>query len=114
MKDLEVGKVQHGRDVKSIFWDDGNTILMKTKDLLKLLDYCRNRSPNLKRVTMYGSGQYINLKSLDELIKLKKLGYLEYIVVWSQVIWYEKSHPIYFSKRNDRNRATFFKYIESL
>ena len=74
IKDLEVGKDQHGKDVESIFFGDGNTILMKTKDLLKLLDYCKELFPKLKRVTMYGSAQYINLKSLDELIKLNKAG----------------------------------------
>ncbi len=74
MKDLEIGKAQHGKDVESIFFGDGNTILIKTKDLLKLLDYCKEIFPKLKRVTMYGSAQYINLKSLDELIKLNKAG----------------------------------------
>ncbi len=41
MKDLEIGKCQSGKDIESIFFGDGNTILMKTKDLLKLLDYCK-------------------------------------------------------------------------
>ena len=73
-KDLETGKYQSKKKVENIFFADGNTILMKTKDLLELLDYCRELFPKLKRVTMYGSAQFINLKGLDELIKLRKAG----------------------------------------
>ena len=74
MKDLEKGKSQSEKEVENIFFADGNTILMKTKDLLELLDYCRELFPKLKRVTMYGSAQFINLKDLDELTRLKKAG----------------------------------------
>ena len=73
-KDLETGKYQSKKKVENIFFADGNTILMKTKDLLELLDYCRELFPKLKRVTMYGSAQFINLKDLDELTRLKKAG----------------------------------------
>ena len=73
-KDLETGKNQSKEEVENIFFADGNTILMKTKDLLELLDYCRELFPKLKRVTMYGSAQFINLKSLDELTRLRKAG----------------------------------------
>lgn len=73
-KDLETGKCQSKKEVENIFFADGNTILMKTKDLLELLDYCRELFPKLKRVTMYGSAQFINLKDLDELTRLRKAG----------------------------------------
>jgi radical SAM superfamily enzyme YgiQ (UPF0313 family) len=74
MEDLETGKTQYGKGVENIFFGDGNTILMKTEDLLKLLRYCNELFPKLKKITMYGSAQYINLKNLDELIRLKKAG----------------------------------------
>lgn len=74
MKDLEEGKHQSKKEVESIFFADGNTILMKTKDLLRILKFCKELFPKLKRVTMYGSAQFINLKSLDELIELKRAG----------------------------------------
>jgi len=72
--DLELAKAKYGTTVEKIFFSDGNTILMKTDDLLKLLHHCNKLFPNLKRVTMYGSAQYINLKTLDEFIKLRSAG----------------------------------------
>jgi len=72
--DLELAKSKYGTTVDKIFFSDGNTILMKTNDLLKLLHHCNKLFPNLKRVTMYGSAQYINLKSLDEFVALKEAG----------------------------------------
>lgn len=74
MKDLKKARARYGDTVKNIFFSDGNTILMKTKDLLALLNYCHELFPKLKRVTMYGSAQYIVLKTLDELIQLQEAG----------------------------------------
>lgn len=74
MRDLELGKAHYGENVEKIFFGDGNTILMKTEDLLKILHYCNKLFPNLKRITMYGSAQYINLKTLDEFVKLREAG----------------------------------------
>ena len=74
IKDLEMGKTRYGEGVQNIFFSDGNTILMKTKDLLELLRYCNKLFPKLEKITMYGSAQFINLKSLDEFIKLKEAG----------------------------------------
>lgn len=72
--DLELAKAKYGTSIKKIFFSDGNTILMKTDDLLEILRHCQKLFPNLKRVTMYGSAQYINLKSLDEFIELREAG----------------------------------------
>lgn len=74
IEDLEIGREKMGKDVEKFFFSDGNTILMKTTDLLTILNHCTKLFPNLKSVTMYGSAQYINLKTSDEFIKLKKAG----------------------------------------
>ncbi|PAB61417.1 radical SAM protein [Anaeromicrobium sediminis] len=73
-KDLEYAKDIYGEELEKIFFSDGNTILMKTKDLLDILSYAKSLFPNLKRATMYGSAQYINLKSLEELKELRNHG----------------------------------------
>jgi radical SAM superfamily enzyme YgiQ (UPF0313 family) len=73
-EDLVLAKMHYGDTVEKIFFSDGNTILMKTKDLLEMLNYAHELFPSLKRITMYGSSQYINLKSLDELKELNKAG----------------------------------------
>jgi len=74
IEDLKLSRAHYGKNVKKIFFSDGNSILMKTDDLLELLHLCNKLFPNLKRVTMYGSAQYINLKTLEELVKLRKAG----------------------------------------
>ncbi|WP_330671557.1 radical SAM protein [Anaeromicrobium sp.] len=73
-KDLEDAKGIYGEKLEKIFFSDGNTILMKTKDIIDILKYSKSLFPKLKRATMYGSAQYINLKSLDELKELRKHG----------------------------------------
>ena len=73
-EDLEEARSKFGDAVKKIFFADGNTILMKTEELLDVLRFCRDSFPNLKSVTMYGSAQYILLKSQDELNSLKEAG----------------------------------------
>ncbi|KDR96310.1 Radical SAM superfamily protein [Peptoclostridium litorale DSM 5388] len=73
-EDLEEAMSEFGDCVKKIFFADGNTILMKTDELLDILRFCRDSFPNLKSVTMYGSAQYILLKSQDELNALKSAG----------------------------------------
>lgn len=74
INELEKGKIKFRGEVKKIFLCDGNTVLMKTEELLKILKYCKRIFPNLERITMYGSAQYINLKSVEEFKKLKKAG----------------------------------------
>lgn len=73
-EDLDIAKDAYGNTIEKIFFGDGNTILMKTKDLIELFLYSRDLFPNLKSITLYGSVQYINLKTLDELKKLKEAG----------------------------------------
>lgn len=73
-KDLDYAKSKYGSSVEKIFFSDGNTILMKTEDLLDLLNYSNQLFPSLKRITMYGSAQYINLKTSDEIKQLKEAG----------------------------------------
>ncbi len=72
--DLEKAMSKFGDSVRKIFFADGNTILMKTEELLDILHFCKDSFPNLKSVTMYGSAQYILLKSQEELNSLNEAG----------------------------------------
>ena len=74
IEDLESAKEKYGQSIEKIFFSDGNTILMKTNDLLKILHHSNKLFPFLRQVTMYGSAQFINLKSQGELNKLKQAG----------------------------------------
>ncbi len=63
-----------GNRVKTLFFPAGNTIIMKTDDLVNICEYARVKFPNLERITVYGSSQYINKKSVDDLKRLAKAG----------------------------------------
>ncbi len=73
-QDLKSAREYYGDSVRSLFLSDGNTILMKTVDLLEVLTYARELFPALTRITMYGSAQFINLKTPVELSALRQAG----------------------------------------
>lgn len=73
-KDLQLAQMHYGDTAESLFFADGNTILMKTDQLMEILAETRNLFPGLQRITMYGSARYINMKSLEELQRLKDNG----------------------------------------
>lgn len=73
-EDIDLGRSYYGNAVRTIFLADGNTILMKTPQLIEILDYAYQVFPHLERVTTYGSSQYIDLKSTADLQSLKKAG----------------------------------------
>jgi radical SAM superfamily enzyme YgiQ (UPF0313 family) len=67
--------LQHyGPNVESLFFPDGNTICLKTKDLLEILQYSRQLFPHLERITVYGSAKFILRKTSAELESLREAG----------------------------------------
>ncbi len=74
MEDLdEAGRVyDHG--VQTLFFPAGNTIAMKTDDLCRICEYARKVFPKLRRITVYGSSQYIAKKGADGLARLARAG----------------------------------------
>jgi len=73
-QDLAAACEHYGSDVRSLFLPDGNTILMKTRELVEILEYARELFPGLDRVTMYGSAQFINRKTAEEMAALRRAG----------------------------------------
>lgn len=73
-EDLLAAQNYYGNKVQSIFFPDGNTILMKTDQLVEILNYARELFPFLMRMTVYGSAKYIKLKTLAELRRLREAG----------------------------------------
>lgn len=57
-----------------LFLADGNSILMKTDQLVEVLEYAYQVFPELERVTTYGSAHFITAKSLSELRRLRAAG----------------------------------------
>lgn len=59
---------------RRIFLADGDALMMKQADLVRLLEYLRKRFPTCERVGVYGSPRSILIKSVEDLKKLKELG----------------------------------------
>ncbi len=62
------------RAIRSLFLADGNTILMKTDQLVRVLEHARRRFPWLERITSYGASQYLVLKTPEEMRRLAEAG----------------------------------------
>lgn len=72
--DLRVAQAQYGTNVDTVFFPDGNTIIMRTEQLEEIFRYTRQLFPHMERITLYGSTQFINRKSKEELERLKEAG----------------------------------------
>ncbi len=73
-EDLLMAQNYYGNRVQTLFFPDGNTIVMKTDQLVEILNYARELFPYLKRITVYGSARILKLKSLADLRRLKEAG----------------------------------------
>ena len=73
-EDLRTAKEYYGDKIETVFLPDGNTILMRTEQLLEILACARELFPGLKRVTSYGSARFINLKPAEDLRLLREAG----------------------------------------
>jgi len=73
-EDLLWAKNNYSYPIKTVFFPSGNTIIMKTEDFVEILKYTKKLFPNLKRITIYGSAQYIVKKGLNNLKKIAEAG----------------------------------------
>lgn len=73
-EDLVAARGYYGNSIKSVFFPDGNTIIMKTDDLCQIFAYAYHIFPYLERITIYGSARFVNKKSLEDLRRLKECG----------------------------------------
>ena len=60
--------------IHTIFFPSGNTIIMKTSDLIDILNYTTELFPTIKRITVYGSSQYIVRKGIEDMKKIAEAG----------------------------------------
>jgi radical SAM superfamily enzyme YgiQ (UPF0313 family) len=64
----------YGDAVRTVFFADGNTIVMRTSELVEIFQYTRSIFPALERITLYGSARFIVKKTPEELSALKNAG----------------------------------------
>lgn len=60
--------------IKRIFLADGDALIVKTEDLLYILDKCHEIFPEAERISAYGAPKDVLLKTPQELKKLKQAG----------------------------------------
>jgi radical SAM superfamily enzyme YgiQ (UPF0313 family) len=73
-EDLDTARFLYGRRVKTLFLPAGNTIAMPTDALCTVCIHAGTCFPDLERITVYGSSQYILQKGLKELKQLRESG----------------------------------------
>jgi radical SAM superfamily enzyme YgiQ (UPF0313 family) len=56
------------------FLQDADNLIVKTKDLVEILRFLREKFPNLTRVTTYSRSRTVSRKSLDELREIREAG----------------------------------------
>ncbi|MEI8172859.1 MAG: radical SAM protein [Deltaproteobacteria bacterium] len=59
---------------QSIFFQDANSIIMKTSDLIDVLSFTRKKFPSVERITSYCRSKTAARKSVEELKRLKEAG----------------------------------------
>jgi radical SAM superfamily enzyme YgiQ (UPF0313 family) len=73
--DITSARMHFGEHVHTVFLADGNSIIMKTPQLLEIINYCYAVFPNLERVTSYGSAKFVlKTKTVKDLKQLQKAG----------------------------------------
>lgn len=60
--------------IRRIFFADGDALIVKTKDLLYILDVTKRLYPEAERISIYGAPRDVLLKSDEELKALKEAG----------------------------------------
>lgn len=73
-QELDEAKNHYGVNARRLFLADGNSILMKTNQLVEVLEYAYEVFSKLERVTIYGSAHFIAIKSVAELRQLRSAG----------------------------------------
>ena len=59
---------------ENVFLQDANSLILKTDDLLAILDFLREKFPQIKRITSYCRSHTAARKTVDEFEQLKKAG----------------------------------------
>lgn len=74
LDDIETAKSIYGKHVGKIFLLDSNAMIIKTRELLKILKKCYETFPALSQVSCYACCDDILRKSDDELGELREAG----------------------------------------
>ena len=71
---------------ENVFLQDANSLILKTADLLAILDFLREKFPQIKRITSYCRSHTAARKTVDEFEQLKKPGFPASISAWKAAV----------------------------
>ncbi|MBQ3556687.1 MAG: radical SAM protein [Oscillospiraceae bacterium] len=74
LEDIDMALDYYGPDVERVFLMDGDAIVMRTDQLLKILEKLYHNFPNLQKVTTYAGPNSTLAKSVSELTELRQAG----------------------------------------
>lgn len=75
VEDLDMARQYYSHiAVRRIFLADGDALIVKTKDLLYILEKCHAYFPEVERISVYGAPKDILQKTPEELRQLKAAG----------------------------------------
>jgi radical SAM superfamily enzyme YgiQ (UPF0313 family) len=61
-------------DSKNVFLQDGDNVILKTSQLVEVLNYLKKAFPSIERVTTYARGKTVSKKTVEELQELHRAG----------------------------------------
>lgn len=74
-EDLEMARKFYNRiKVRRIFLADGDALIVKTEDMLRILKKCHEYFPEVERISVYGAPKDILHKTPEELRRLREAG----------------------------------------
>ena len=74
LEDIDMARAYYGPRLQRVFLMDGDAIIIKTEDMLRILHKLYRTFPDLEKVTVYAGPRSTLSKSLDELKELRKAG----------------------------------------
>ena len=74
LEDIDMARDYYGPGVERVFLMDGDAIVMRTEQLLKILEKLYKNFPNLQKVTTYAGPKSTLSKSVSELKELRAAG----------------------------------------
>jgi len=64
----------YGNTIKSAFLQDADSLVLKTADVLEILNYIKIRFPSVERITTYARATTLKRKTVEEFKQLKEAG----------------------------------------
>jgi len=74
LEDIDMARAYYGPGLQRVFLMDGDAIIIKTEEMLRILHKLYKTFPALEKVTVYAGPRSTLSKSLDELKELHKAG----------------------------------------